>query len=102
MNPHDIASLIEPAAIAAIVGLVTWLVRRVFTYTIPRLAEDFKEALNNQQKQFLHQLELQRDDFKGALEAQRSDFKETLKDERDQLGHELNRLSTAVEALLER
>jgi len=92
--------LLETGATAMVIVLVGWLVRRVFTHTIPRLAGDFKEALNNQQALFLKQLEEQRDDFKTALAEQRIDFKEALRDERDQLGKKLDRLSNAVEALI--
>lgn len=98
----SLTPLLETGGYAAILALVTWLVRRVFTHTIPRLAEDFKEALHKQQEMFSKQLEEQREDFKTALAEQRTDFKESLKLEREQFGTKLDRLTTAVEKLLER
>lgn len=100
MDATNISPLLETGATGTIILLVAWLVRRVFTHTIPRLATDFKEALTNQQTLFLKQLDEQRIDFKEALAEQRTDFREALKEERDQLGKKLDRLSQAVEALL--
>jgi len=102
MEVKDFSPLFETGATGAIILLVVWLVRRVFTHTIPRLAEDFKEALKGQQGLFLEQLSKQRDDFRGALAEQRTDFRESLKDERDQLGRKLDRLAEAVETLIRR
>jgi hypothetical protein len=97
----NLTPLLETGGYAAILALVTWLVRRVFTHTIPRLAEDFKEALAKQQELFMGQLEAQRVDFKEALAEQRTDFKESLRLEREQFGMKLDRLTLAVERLLE-
>lgn len=99
MGILDAKSLLETGATGAIILLVTWLVRRVFTHTIPRLADDFKESLKGQQGLFIHQLEKQRSDFREALAEQRTDFRESLKEERDQLGRKLDRLAEAVETL---
>lgn len=98
----SITPLLETGGYAAILALVTWLVRRVFTHTIPRLADDFKESLSKQHDMFAKQLEDQREDFKVALGEQRTDFKESLKQERDQFGVKLDRLTAVVEKLLER
>ena len=100
MEAKDFAPLLETGATGAIILLVVWLVRRVFTHTIPRLAEDFKESLKTQQGLFLDQLSHQRDDFKEALSEQRTDFRESLTEERDQLGRKLDRLAEAVETLI--
>ena len=100
MEAVDAKALLETGATGAIILLVTWLVRRVFQHTIPRLAEDFKESLKSQQELFLDQLGKQRDDFREALAEQRTDFRESLKDERDQLGRKLDRLAEAVETLI--
>ena len=100
MDIKDLSPLLETGAMGAIIALVTWLVRRVFTHTIPRLAEDFKESLKSQQALFMEQLSSQRDDFKEALSEQRTDFKDALKEEREQIGEKLDKLSEAVEALL--
>ena len=100
MDIKDLSPLLEMGAMGAIIALVTWLVRRVFTHTIPRLAEDFKESLKSQQALFMDQLGSQRDDFKQALSEQRTDFKEALQEEREQIGAKLDKLTEAVEALL--
>ena len=100
MESLDLKAILETGATGAIVLLVTWLVRRVFTHTIPRLADDFKESLKGQQILFIDQLEKQREDFRTALSEQRTDFRESLKEERDQLGLKLDRLAEAVETLI--
>jgi len=99
MGP-ELSNLLETFGYGAIVGLVTWLVRRVFTHTIPRLAQDFKESLIQQQNMFVDQLAAQREDFKVAMREQREDFKEALVQERDDFGKRLDRLTTAVEKML--
>ena len=100
MDAIDAKGLYETGATGAIILLVVWLVRRVFAHTIPRLAEDFKEALKGQQSLFLEQLTIQRDDFRTALSEQRTDFRDSLKDEREQLGRKLDRLAEAVESII--
>jgi len=100
MNGPDVGTLIESAGFLAVFGLVIWVVKRVFSHTIPRLAQDFKEALTNQQAASMAQLETQRNDFKEQLAYQRNDFREALREEREQLGKRLDRLSSAVESLL--
>ena len=102
MEPQVVTSLLETGGYAAILGLVTWLVRRVFTHTIPRLAEDFKETLTKQQVAFLKQLEAQRIDFKDALAEQRDDFKTALKQDREQLGGKVDRLTDSVDRFISR
>ena len=99
MEVRDFAPLLETGATGTIIILVAWLVRRVFTHTIPRLAEDFKEALKCQQETFLDQLEKQREDFKSALSEQRGDFRDSIKNEREDLGRKIDRLSNAVERI---
>jgi biopolymer transport protein ExbB/TolQ len=100
MEAVDVKVLLETGATGAIILLVTWLVRRVFTHTIPRLADDFKESLKTQQGLFIEQLERQRQDFREALSEQRTDFRDSLREERDQLGRKLDRLAEAVETLI--
>jgi hypothetical protein len=96
----SITPLVETGGYAVILALMAWLVRRVFTHTIPRLAEDFKESLRLQQEVFSKQLEIQRADFRAALAEQRADFKDSLLVERSQLAGKLDRLSDAVGGLL--
>lgn len=92
--PESVLPFAEVTAYATILGLITWLVRRVFTHTIPRLVADFKDSLEkqsasfsaelkNQQDLFHCALAQQRDDFQSALKESRTDFKEVLRDERD-------------------
>lgn len=62
--------------------LVSWLVRRVFTHTIPRLAGSFekeREALSTQYQTLLSE---QRADFQDALEAQRKVYSGQLSQQR--------------------
>lgn len=62
----------RPLSVTLSVGaflLLVWLVRRVFTHTIPRLAEDFKSSLAAQRKDFKTELRLQRGDFLGMLKS---------------------------------
>jgi hypothetical protein len=110
MTP-EVGNLVEAAGFMAILVLVSWMVRRVFTHTIPRLAEDFKEALEAQNKAYFKHFESQRDDFKEDLRRQRDDFKEelrkqrgefkeALKEERENVGRRLDRLTDAVERLI--
>lgn len=100
MEVKDFAPLLETGATGTIILLVAWLVRRVFTHTIPRLAEDFKESLKSQQSVFLDQLEKQREDFREALSEQRGDFRESIKNEREDFGRKIDRLSNAVERIV--
>ena len=88
--------------VSTALGMMAWLVRRVFTHTIPRLAQDFRETLQSEQKLFTNQLTEQRDDFKEMLTQQREDFKESMKDERIYLGNKIDRLAEAVETLIEK
>jgi len=106
----EVTSVVEVTGFLTILSLVTWLVRRVFTHTIPRLATDFRDglgkqqdlfssALKEQQITFQDALRLQREDFKEALKEERTDFKDTLREERDHMGKRLDRLTDAVERL---
>ena len=88
--------------VSTALGLMAWLVRRVFTHTIPRLAQDFKETLQSEQKLFVGQLDDQRSDFKEMLTQQREDFKEAMKDERIYLGQKIDRLAEAIDTLISR
>ena len=95
MDMQTLTPLLQAVGMPTIIALLAWLVRRTFTHTIPRLADDFKSALAEQHKFFSSQLEMQREDFKAALAQQRVDFM----GERDQFSKRLDRLSDAVESL---
>ena len=105
-------NVVEITAFATILGLMTWLVRRVFTHTIPRLAKDFKESLGNQaqifkdemQEQrscFQSELGAQREEFKTELRCQRDDFKTELRFQREEFKVELGKLGDRVDVLAE-
>ena len=104
------APVIQTAGGLGAFGLVAWLLRRVFTHTIPRLASDFKEALVSQQKLFSTELEQfrelfteevtrQREDFKEELRLQREDFKGELRRERETFANRLDQIKTVVDSL---
>lgn len=92
-------------------GLIAWLVRRVFTHTIPRLAQDFKDALAAQSKLLITELKLARELYERDAERQRlssqtelthlrEDFKVEIQREReffaDQLAHIKRRNDTIL------
>lgn len=106
----DAVNVVEMAGYMVVLGLVAWLVRRVFTHTIPRLADQYQKSLERQQDLFTASLDKQQNifqialseqrvDFKEALAQERQDFREALREEREQLGKRLDRLSDAVERL---
>ena len=79
----EFTPLLQVTGFVSLLALVGWLVRRVFTHTIPRLATDFKESLAAQQKLFSETLERQQKVFVDALTQQRTDFRESLRYERE-------------------
>lgn len=81
-------------------ALVVWIVRRVFSHTIPRLATDFRESLTSIQQHFKDEIAASREAFRQELALQRGDFKDALKDEREGFGRKLDRLADAVEELI--
>lgn len=81
------------------ITLLAWLIRRTFTHTIPRLAGDFKEALQQQFAFFQKEMKEQRDLFKEELKEQREALKELREDfkgEIQYLGQRIDRLSDSV------
>lgn len=109
----EAANVAEIAGYMVVLSLVVWLVRRVFTYTIPRLADDYKKSLERQQDIFTAALDKQqsllqtslaqqRADFKESLEKERADCKEVLQEEREFIGEKLDRLSGSIEQLIGR
>ena len=100
MDPKTISAMIETGAMGTLIILVSWMVRRVFTHTIPRLAADFREALKEQQETFANQLESQRNDFKQALSEQRNELRESMKNDHDDLGRKMDRLTVAIETMM--
>lgn len=96
MGVIEISPIIESAGFVTVFGLVIWVVKRVFSHTIPRLASDFKESLGSQQSIFAAQLELQRQDFKEVLSGQRQDFRDSLREEREQADKRANRLTDTI------
>jgi len=111
LNIDEAATAAQLVGFTTILGLVTWLVRRVFTHTIPRLAADYKDGMSRQQDMFLNALAKQQDQFKTTLDQQRHDFLDSLKHEREEfkaalhaereyIGKRLEKLSDAVERLV--
>ena len=111
----DATSIAETGGVVSVLllalGLVSWLVRRIFTHTIPRLAGDFKEAMTLQLDSFSRVMKQQRDDFKEDTAQQREDFlsalsqmrkehREDRQEDRDLFGRRLDRLSEGIERLL--
>lgn len=91
--PKDAGAVAEVFGYLTILGLLTWLIRRVFTHTLPRLANDFRSSLakqgddfreitREQQTLFQQVLQQQRSDFQDSLRDMRTDFRETLVQER--------------------
>jgi len=91
-------------------GLIAWLVKRVFTHTIPRLAKDFKDSLQVQSDLFAQELKYQRelfeqesirmrDDFRAELQKQREDFKNGITREREFFDEQLTKLSASIDLL---
>jgi len=80
-------------------GLLAWLVRRVFTHTIPRLAKGYEDSLKDVQDRFYEELRMSRADFKEELRAQREDFKEQIKLERDTFCAQLEKMTAAIKSL---
>ena len=76
-------------------GLIVWLVKRVFSHTIPRMSKDFKEALACQQAMFSDEMKVLREAFAEEIKSQRQDFRDELhmqrQDFREELGRERQR-----------
>ena len=106
----DYAVLAEALGSVGAFALIAWLLRRVFTHTIPRLANSFEESLVRQQETFQKQLYDQqqlfhaelsqcRNDFRSELKEQRADFKEQIKEEREMFIGRLDRMADAIQSL---
>lgn len=74
--------------------LVSWLVRRVFTHTIPRLAGSFEKERQGLSEQYQRLLSEQRADFQDALESQRKVFAEQLATQREDFQKQMDRQRT--------
>lgn len=106
----DYAAVAEALGSIGAFALVAWLLRRVFTHTIPRLADGFQASLDAQSKLFQEQLKHQqqlfhdelaqcRSDFRNELKEQREDFKEQIKEERELFMNRLDRMADAIASL---
>lgn len=104
------AAFAEALGSIGALALVAWLLRRVFTHTIPRLAKSFETALGVQQElfhaemkscrdDFREELKAQRSDFRTELVAQRKDFKEQIREEREMFISRLDRMADAIAGL---
>jgi len=109
MGDFDLGAMSQAVAGATAIGLVAWLVKRTFGHTIPRMAGDFKEALDGltarfseelraQREEFRAELHVAREQFRAELAAQRADFKTELTG----LGEKIEKLAKAVDDLEDR
>lgn len=99
----EVFRIIELVGGISAFGLLAWLVRRTFTHTIPRLAADFKEAMDRLLSFARDELKATREEFRQEQREQRADFQNALKNLRDDfkseiqyLGQRIDRLSDAV------
>lgn len=86
-------------------GLVVWVVQRVFKYTIPRLALDFRQALERQQESYREDLRETRDAFREELRAERANLQALIATEREgreRIAARLEQLIAMVERLEDR
>jgi flagellar motility protein MotE (MotC chaperone) len=106
----SIDTVVQITTGATAFALIAWVLKRVFNYTIPRLAADFKESLAKQQEIFQAELQRQRETFereltqlrlemREELKEQRKEFREELQREREFFEHQLMRLNRTLEAL---
>jgi len=103
----DYTALAEALASIGAFGLVAWLLRRVFTHTIPRLTTSFsasldkqavifREQLGEQQVLFQEELKQCRKDFSAELRSQREYFKEQNAEERKMFFSRMDSLTAAI------
>lgn len=53
------------------IAFILWLVHRMTTVTIPRIAAEFREGLENQREDFKEALKTQREQFAIEMERER-------------------------------
>lgn len=104
---ENLITAIQATGGAVGMGLVAWVLRRVFTHTIPRLASDFKDSLKQiqalfiqQQQDFREEMKESRAVFAQELHTQRSEFRDELKCEREEIGGRMDKLTQAVSTLV--
>jgi len=100
---EDVFRVVEIIGGASALSLLAWLVRRTFTHTIPRLADDFKASLATVTNFFKEELTASRNAFREELKEQRSDFQDSMRQLREDfrgevqyLGQRIDRLSDVV------
>lgn len=110
LSTVNIGTIIQTSGSIGAFGLIAWVLKRVFTHTIPRMAVDFKDSLESQSRTFASGLQTQREmfevevirmreDFRAELSQQRQDFKDEIRRERDFFGQQLERLTQAINQL---
>lgn len=85
--------------VGTVVGLLGWIVKRTFSHTIPRLANDFKAALTAQADVFEREMKAIRDLHIAQSIAEREERKQMREDFRQELaalGLRVDRLSDVV------
>ena len=101
MSLHDWAELGKNGFSGVAFLLIVWLVHRVFKFTIPRLAQDFREINDAQRTELMKLTEDSRAEFIKALNEQRKEFISEIKDQRVDTISELRRLTEKIDKLLE-
>ena len=100
MSDMEFGIFAQLLGVGGAITLIGWVIKRVFTHTIPRLAQDFKDSLKELQDMFQKSLEQQREDFRDELKRQREDFKDITREEREQWGRKIDRVAEGIERLL--
>lgn len=105
MEPQQIRDVLEVSFAGGAFGLVVWVVQRTFKHTIPRLAEDFRAALTQQQAAYREDLKETREAFRDELRAERLTLQELLSAERggrERMAARIEHLIVLIERLEER
>jgi len=99
MTPEAVKGFLELGFAGGAFSLVVWVVQRTFKHTIPRLAEGFQTALQQQQAAFRDDLRETREAFREELRLERVQLQELLSSERQcrvQIGERIEHLIALV------
>lgn len=105
-----IGTVIQSVGGVGAFGLIAWVLKRVFIHTIPRLAQDYKDALKEQQQTWMEEMKETRLAFKDEVHRQteifqseilnqRENYRQELQREREFFANHLEKLTKAVENL---
>lgn len=96
MSPDELKRVVELCFAGGAFSLVVWVVQRVFKITIPRLAHDFRDALDKQQTAYREDLRDIREMFRQELRDERTAMQELVANERDSR----ERISARIDTLI--